>query len=81
MEELGFNDRLRLERYLTNTISSVLKQTLDLQKLCINQETSWVIHLSARVAGSDGSLLSHLISAAHFLLWQSNSPPHPSKNQ
>ncbi|CAD8137521.1 unnamed protein product [Paramecium octaurelia] len=69
-EELSNIDKVRIEKHYLNQIQDVVLQIVDPQRLRNQNGKVQQIELQIRVAGADGSLLSHLITFVSFSLQQ-----------
>ncbi|CAD8059717.1 unnamed protein product [Paramecium sonneborni] len=69
-DDLSNIDKIRIEKQYLNQIQDVIMQIIDPQRLRTQSGKVQLIELLIRVAGADGSLLSHLINCVSFSLQQ-----------
>ncbi|CAD8056751.1 unnamed protein product [Paramecium sonneborni] len=69
-DDLSNIDKIRIEKHYLNQIQDVCIQIVDPQRLRTQNGKVQQIELFIRVAGADGSLLSHLINCVSFCLQQ-----------
>ncbi|CAD8144833.1 unnamed protein product [Paramecium octaurelia] len=69
-EDLSNIDKARIEKHYLNQIQDIVTQIVDPQRLKNQNSQVTSIELFIRVAGADGSLLSHLINCVSFSLQQ-----------